>query len=443
MIKSKKWLIAITTCIFLLAIGLFLFLKLSEPDFNKDLPMSISIDHATKELGAEDAAYMFLSDLLDPYKELEAPSWKKLDDVRFDEFQLLAGDNEEAAVAVTFWIKPKNKTWSIFHNWGNVEKDGTIRDIHWTMRLKKRGDNTYELTKIEETSGAVAGLPPVEKQYQKEAGIKVENREMNYTLEKDKLQVTYNGGKSWVKVPLEVDQLFKGDYSGSKDTLIDGSFVISPEKTAFVFVEDGMEAEQVSILYSNNKGKTWKTSRISEEFASVRLRTIGFTSKKDGYLILTYDRTMGFEAHTVFKTNDGGATWKKAGSVPDVSNHVTDGTFINDKLGFLSFGTKNELNKEGSPYLFRTGDGGKTWSEVELPMPPEYQGIFVVAEPPTFDGSQGTLLVNQGPSGDYQGGNVLARFISIDKGKTWSFANLVDPDQVLDSEKSRLSSEEK
>lgn len=82
MIKSKKWLIAITTCIFLLAIGLFLFLKLSEPDFNKDLPMSISIDHANKDLGAEDAAYMFLSDLLDPYKEPETPSWKKLDDVR-------------------------------------------------------------------------------------------------------------------------------------------------------------------------------------------------------------------------------------------------------------------------------------------------------------------------------------------------------------------------
>ncbi|WP_268870651.1 hypothetical protein [Bacillus sp. 1NLA3E] len=39
--------------------------------------------------------------------------------------------------------------------------------------------------------------------------------------------------------------------------------------------------------------------------------------------------------------------------------------------------------------------------------------------------------MNQGPSGDYQGGKVLARYISIDKGATWNFANLVDPDNVM------------
>lgn len=31
----------------------------------------------------------------------------------------------------------------------------------------------------------------------------------------------------------------------------------------------------------------------------------------------------------------------------------------------------------------------------------------------------------------YQGGKVLARLISIDYNTTWSFANLVDPDNVI------------
>ncbi|PLR80110.1 hypothetical protein CVD25_19170 [Bacillus canaveralius] len=56
----------------------------------------------------------------------------------------------------------------------------------------------------------------------------------------------------------------------------------------------------------------------------------------------------------------------------------------------------------------------------------------MVAQVPTFDGSQGTLLVNQGPNGDYLGGKVLAKFTTIDDGATWFFANLVDPDHVID-----------
>ncbi|WP_335384733.1 hypothetical protein [Neobacillus drentensis] len=52
-------------------------------------------------------------------------------------------------------------------------------------------------------------------------------------------------------------------------------------------------------------------------------------------------------------------------------------------------------------------------------------------EVPTFEGSQGTLLVNQGPSDDYQGGKVMASYISLDDGATWTFANLVDPDQLM------------
>lgn len=70
--------------------------------------------------------------------------------------------------------------------------------------------------------------------------------------------------------------------------------------------------------------------------------------------------------------------------------------------------------------------------KVEIPIPVEYQGIFTVAEVPTFGENQGVLLVNQGPDGDFQGGEVLARYISVDEGATWFFANLVDPDNRID-----------
>jgi photosystem II stability/assembly factor-like uncharacterized protein len=134
---------------------------------------------------------------------------------------------------------------------------------------------------------------------------------------------------------------------------------------------------------------------------------------------------------SIFKCSDGGKSWVKAGQV-EQQRLITDGGFITDQLGFISFGSINVMEQPPRPSLYRTVDGGKSWAEVKVPIPVEYNGIFVEAEVPTFDGSQGTLLVNQGPSGDYQGGKVRARYISQDDGATWTFANLVDPDQVMD-----------
>jgi hypothetical protein len=146
-------------------------------------------------------------------------------------------------------------------------------------------------------------------------------------------------------------------------------------------------------------------------------------------LILTGDKTMSWEANVIFKSHDGGKSWEKAGQAEE-QRLITDGGFVNDQLGFISFGSLNVMDEPPRPSLYRTTDGGKSWPEVIVPIPAEYKGIFVEAEVPSFDGSQGTLLVNQGPSGDYQGGKVKARYISLDEGATWTFAHLVDPKQI-------------
>jgi hypothetical protein len=442
MAGKKKWTLSIVIwiCIAVLIVGGCIFLRFYKADFNKKLPMTLKFQN--KDVKPEDVANKFWFDIIKPYQAIDVAPWARLIDARFNKFQLLAGDKKDFAIAATFWVKPESETWSIFHNWGEQQKDGTIQNIHWTMRIKNTGKNEYRLIKIEETSNSIAGLAPVKEHYQMKAGVKVADENNRYTIENGKLKVTYDNGRHWQKVPVKREALFMGDYSGPQDTLIPGSFVISPKKTAFVFVEKKQQTEQlghpeqpkpesVKIIYSADRGESWKESAVPGTFPSVRLRMLGFTSDQNGYLMVTSDRTMSFEANVVFKTNDGGKSWKKIGSVQDVNSLVTDGGFINDQLGFISFGSINKLDKQPQPYLFRTSDGGKTWKEVEVPIPAEYQGIFTVAQLPVLDGSQVTLLVNQGPSGDFQGGKVLARFISIDEGMTWHFANLVDPDQVL------------
>lgn len=410
------------------------YLKFYKVDFTKQLPMVMTTELDQQDF--EHIAYGFWMELMNSYVGEGISSWKRLSDVRYERFQLLAGDENDFAVGVTFSAKLAKKNWSIHNNWGKVQKDGTVEDIQWTLRIKKIGEYTYSLEEIEETTDAIAGLPPVKDTYQKEAGIKVPDANHRYEIRNEQLMITYNNGDDWIAVPTTLNELFVGDYSGSRDELIEGSYLISEERTAFIVGEaivskDGVLQDQIQLLQTVDAGKTWQTYVITDS-PSIRARYFGFTSENDGYLIISEDRTMGFEANAIYTTNDGGESWKQAGIVEQTNRHVTGGGFSNEQLGFISFGANMEDDGAEHPALYRTNDGGQSWEEVNIPIPVEYTGIFTIAEIPVIDGTQGALLVNQGPNGDYEGGKVLARFTTVDEGATWFFSNLVDPDNIIE-----------
>ncbi len=68
------------------------------------------------------------------------------------------------------------------------------------------------------------------------------------------------------------------------------------------------DANNLKVIHSMDMGETWDEFDVPTTLPNIRLRFLGFTSEQDGYLVLTGERTMGFEAHTIFKTSDGGKT---------------------------------------------------------------------------------------------------------------------------------------
>ena len=74
-----------------------------------------------------------------------------------------------------------------------------------------------------------------------------------------------------------------------------------------------------------------------------------------------------------------------------------------------------------------TLDGGNTWNKAIMHIPTEYNLIFVQAETPVKEQDHLSVLVNQGPNGDYKGGKVKGKFISTDHGETWEFQMEVKP----------------
>ncbi|WP_251548672.1 WD40/YVTN/BNR-like repeat-containing protein [Neobacillus muris] len=415
----------IVLVLLILAGAALYYSKFYKEDLNKSLPLTVT--EKAEDMELEDIGRDLWSQYLQQYQQTATSSWKRISNVDFHKIQLLAGDEEQFAADITFDAKLETGKWSAHRQWGKVEKDGTAKDVHWTLRIKKTGKKAYTLVRIEETSQAIADLKPVKDTYQKQAGIKLPDPDNRYEIVNEKLRVTYDNGKHWSTVPVPINPFFEGSYNGSKQELMEGSYVISPERTAFVIGNN----ENVRILLSTDKGENWSEVPVPSTLPGIRMRLLGFTSDQNGYLILTGDKTMSWEANAIFRTNDGGKSWFEAGRVEE-QRLITDGGFVNEQLGFVSFGALNVMDQPPRPSLYRTADGGKTWAEVEIPIPAEYKGIFVEAEMPAFDGSQGTLLVNQGPNGDYQGGQVMAKYISIDKGATWSFANLVDPDNVME-----------
>lgn len=394
--------------------------QVKKADINSLLPYTVQVEEY--DLKPEIIAYRVWFDFV---KKLESEG--NIIYPSFTRFTKLSGDENSFVTAVVFQVGIPDKTPKIDYGWGKMGEDRVVPNVVWKLTINKEENLTYTLAKIERTTDTQIGLPPVEsmEEYRRKAGNEEPSEKMRYEIKGQTLRVTYNGGSEWKDVPVSVDDLAASGTNQSKQQLQEGSYVITPKITAFA-INGGSR-----VLISSDKGETWKRSLVSDQLPFLRFLKLGFTSDQNGYLIVTGDKTMSSEAHFIFKTNDGGQSWSSTGPVKDVYSLVTDGGFVSDQLGFMSFGELRYEDQPAVPNLYRTADGGANWERVEVPIPAEYQGYFTIAEIPTFNGTEGIMLVNQGPDGDYLGGKVLAKFTSQDQGKTWSFAGLVDPEGVL------------
>lgn len=249
---------------------------------------------------------------------------------------------------------------------------------------------------------------------------------ITYTLQNDELNITFNQGNDWIRVPVEKDQLFGGEYNGNKQKLIEGSYILEEDRIGFLYSE-GVEwdDQRITFLYSTDQGESWDQSIVKEPFAALRFRKIDFLNDQFGYVIISGYRTMSQEASYVFLTHDGGESWEETNNT-EVTRLIADGGFIDERTGFLSFGTINP----DQPDLHLTEDGGNTWSKADFIIPEEYQPVFVSAEVPEKVDDYLTVLVNQGPNGDYKGGRVKGKFVSNDNGHTWEFQEEVEPNET-------------
>jgi len=200
----------------------------------------------------------------------------------------------------------------------------------------------------------------------------------SYSINADgSVDFSYDNGKSTVTLPATPDM------NGA-------SFAVcmSPQKTAVAYIP----ADQLSIQikYSDDEGQTWNTSapilpsldyysftgRDFTSFSDFAVGTflIDFPTADCGYILIGVGREMDSQnTRDMFKTTDGGKTWTYLqSSIESPGWTINDMCFADQNTGYLAA----EDVWMFTPRLYRTSDGGVTWTECNLSAPEYYMGNY-------------------------------------------------------------------
>ena len=204
-----------------------------------------------------------------------------------------------------------------------------------------------------------------------------------------------------------------GQLSGAQEK----SYVVSDEVTAFAY--GGSPSVPVSVTFSHDEGKNWKTIVVSNMDTSVRRLFLSFSDAEHGFLIFTGDRTMHQEGSTLYVTRDGGENWSPLTAETFYGyggSHslLTGAAFVSDKVGFVT----------GGDGCWRTEDGGNNWKQLTVRVPAvEYAESYTVYYPPEIQ--DGKLVLYLGMEEYSELGGTKLRYESEDLGQTWVYTGIV------------------
>ena len=224
---------------------------------------------------------------------------------------------------------------------------------------------------------------------------------------------TIDGGKNWsvMIVPGAEKQDFRGIRAFD-------------DKTAVIMSSGKAEDGQARIYRTADGGKSW-TQVYEQKTPGIFFDAIAFWDRKHG--IVLSDPIVPSDASSdakesrfaLFKTDDGGATWKQvppAALPPALPN---EGGFAASNSCLVVQGNQNVWFATGGATVarvFRSSDQGQTWSVADTPMHPANasSGVFSLA----FHDAKNGIAVG----GDYahpESSGLPSVLITSDGGKTW------------------------
>jgi len=178
------------------------------------------------------------------------------------------------------------------------------------------------------------------------------------------------------------------------------------------------------VLRTMDSGQTWQQSTVPAFY----LKQMTFVDAQHGWILAGWGAGGGAaEAVAVFRTGDGGKTWRNVSSALPASTdgpppgHLPFGGrksgihFLNASTGWIT-GTvvANDLI-----WLYVSHDGGATWYQQSLTLPPGVPSAQLSFVSPTFFSATDGILPVIFSDGDTGRGIATDIYVTHDEGTTW------------------------
>lgn len=230
---------------------------------------------------------------------------------------------------------------------------------------------------------------------------------------------TEDGGASWLEVtPPQSTEAFLGYQLAATGSFFDaytGWVVYYP----IDYLGAPPEAELIRVWRTSDGGITWGEARPQ---AAVELNEsaplLSFADNRFGWILIEGFAGVGQHVFTLLRSTDSGFAWEVLHQPPESSNacHKTGLDFIDRDSGWITEDCPPEL---GNAALLGSQDGGATFSHLTLP-PPDRDPDFLdrpscqAHSPQLFAPGEGVLAVEcSGAAGGYL-------YRTGDGGKSWS-----------------------
>jgi photosystem II stability/assembly factor-like uncharacterized protein len=181
------------------------------------------------------------------------------------------------------------------------------------------------------------------------------------------------------------------------------------------------------LYHTADGGLTWSIS--STPFSGGDL---SFLDANNGWMLADLGVGAGSNAVAVFQTNDGGATWTQSytndPNNPEASDSLPLGGLKSDlvPISMQTAWVGGVVYSPGTIYLYRTDDGGATWTPVSLEIPEgsEQFELGIDRDQMHFvSTTDGFLIVRM--SGD---ATQTAVYVTNDGGSTWALTPTLIPE---------------